>query len=59
MKYITILLIAMFFTPVYANDAGSAPIKKGNLVLAKKRDHSQAAKETKKPAKSKNNKSKR
>lgn len=59
MKYIIALAatLALTMSPVYASDASNAPVKKGNLMLAKKKDHSKAeSKETKKPAKKSSNK---
>jgi opacity protein-like surface antigen len=52
MKYLIILAtsLALVMPPVFAADAAPAPgpVKKGNLMLAKKKDHSKAAE---KPAK--------
>ena len=43
MKYIIALAtsLALIMSPVYAADAPSAPVQKGKLRLAKKKDHSQ------------------
>lgn len=56
MKYIIALAtsLALTLAPVYAAE----PVKKGNLMLAKKKDHSKAAAE-KKPAKKAEKKSKK
>jgi opacity protein-like surface antigen len=50
MKYLIMLAtsLALVMPPVFAADAPNAPVKKGNLMLAKKKDHSKAAE---KPAK--------
>ena len=54
MKYIIALAttMALIMSPVYANE----PVKKGNLMLAKKKDHSKAQE---KPAKKSEKKSKK
>jgi opacity protein-like surface antigen len=43
MKYLLALVtsLALVLSPVYAADAPAAPVKKGKLMLAKKKDHSQ------------------
>jgi opacity protein-like surface antigen len=43
MKYLLALVtsLALVLSPVYAVDAPSAPVTKGKLMLAKKKDHSQ------------------
>lgn len=43
MKYLLALVtsLALALAPVYAADAPSAPVQKGKLMLAKKKDHSQ------------------
>ena len=52
MNYLAILALVSILTvpPLFAADAApaSGPVKKGNLMLAKKKDHSKAAE---KPAK--------
>jgi len=58
MKYLIALVtsLALMMGPVYAADAPATPVKKGNLMLAKKKDHSKAAE---KPAKKSEKKSKK
>jgi len=58
MKYIIALAtsLALIMPPVFAADAPNAPVKKGNLMLAKKKDHSKAQE---KPAKKSEKKSKK
>lgn len=58
MKYLIALVasLALVMPPVYAADAPNAPVKKGNLMLAKKKDHSKAQE---KPAKKSEKKSKK
>jgi hypothetical protein len=58
MKYLIVLAtsLALIMAPVYAADAPATPVKKGNLMLAKKKDHSKAAE---KPAKKSEKKSKK
>lgn len=58
MKYLIALAtsLALIMAPVYAADAPATPVKKGNLMLAKKKDHSKAAE---KPAKKSEKKSKK
>lgn len=53
MKYIVAIAtsLALIMPPVFAEDSG--PVKKGNLMLAKKKDHSKAAE---KPASKKTDK---
>lgn len=50
MKYILTIVtsLALIMPPVFAADTPAAPVQKGNLMLAKKKDHSKAAE---KPAK--------
>jgi hypothetical protein len=57
MKYLVAIAtsLALIMPPVFAQDAG--PVKKGNLMLAKKKDHSKAA--DTKPAKKADKKSKK
>jgi hypothetical protein len=57
MKYLTALITALSFlvTPVYANE----PVKKGNLMLAKKKDHNKAAAKPTQPAKKAEKKAKK
>lgn len=59
MKYLIALAtsLALMLPPVFAQEAPNAPVKKGNLMLAKKKDHSKAAE--KKPAKKAEQKSKK
>lgn len=58
MKYIISLVtsLALIMPPVFAADAPAEPIKKGKLMLAKKKDHS---KQAEKPAKKADKKSKK
>lgn len=58
MKYLIALAtsLALIMSPVYAADTPSGPVKKGNLMLAKKKDHSKAAE---KPAKKAEKKAKK
>lgn len=57
MKYLITLVTSLaLMMPVYAADAPNAPVKKGNLMLAKKKDHSKAQE---KPAKKADKKSKK
>jgi hypothetical protein len=58
MNYLAILALVSILTvpPVFAADAPATPVKKGNLMLAKKKDHSKAAE---KPAKKSEKKSKK
>lgn len=57
MKYIALLItsLALIMPPAFAADAAptaqSAPVKKGKLMLAKKKDHSQASAPKKKSKK--------
>lgn len=53
MKYLIAIAtsLALIMPPVFAEDSG--PVKKGNLMLAKKKDHSKAAE---KPASKKTDK---
>jgi hypothetical protein len=54
MKYLITIITALSFlvAPAYANE----PVKKGNLMLAKKKDHSKAAEKPAKKATKKSNK---
>lgn len=58
MKYLIALAtsLALIIPPVYAADTPNTPVKKGNLMLAKKKDHS---KDAEKPAKKADKKSKK
>lgn len=58
MKYLLAILtsLALMMSPVYSQEAPNTPVKKGNLMLAKKKDHSKAAE---KPAKKSEKKSKK
>ena len=58
MNYLAILALVSILTvpPAFAADAPNAPVKKGNLMLAKKKDHSKSAE---KPAKKADKKSKK
>lgn len=57
MKYLIALATSLaLMMPVYAADTPNAPVKKGNLMLAKKKDHSKAQE---KPAKKADKKSKK
>jgi hypothetical protein len=58
MNYLVILALVSILTvpPAFAADAPNAPVKKGNLMLAKKKDHSKAAE---KPAKKAEKKAKK
>jgi hypothetical protein len=58
MNYLLLLAVvsALTLPPAFAADAPNAPVKKGNLMLAKKKDHSKAAE---KPAKKSEKKSKK
>lgn len=58
MKYLIALVtsLALVMPSVYAADAPNTPVKKGNLMLAKKKDHSKAQD---KPAKKSEKKSKK
>lgn len=53
MNYLVILtLISVLTIPsAFAADAPNAPVKKGNLMLAKKKDHSKAPEPAKKSEK--------
>lgn len=58
MNYFLILALvsALTIPSAFAADAPNAPVKKGNLMLAKKKDHSKA---DEKPAKKADKKSKK
>jgi hypothetical protein len=58
MNYLVILALVSILTvpPAFAADAPNAPVKKGNLMLAKKKDHSKAAEQPKKSSKKANKK---
>jgi hypothetical protein len=53
MNYLVILALVSILTvpPVFAADTPNAPVKKGNLMLAKKKDHSKPAEQPKKASK--------
>lgn len=53
MNYLAILALVSVLTvpPVFAADAPNAPVKKGNLMLAKKKDHSKPAEQPNKTTK--------
>ena len=57
MKYLIALVTCLTLTmaPAYANE----PVKKGNLMLAKKKDHSKAAAKPTQPAKKADKKAKK
>jgi len=61
MNYLAILALVSILTvpPAFAADAPNAPVKKGNLMLAKKKDHSKAAKPAKKTEKKAEKKAKK
>lgn len=57
MKYLLAIVTSLaLMTPVYAQNTPNTPVKKGNLMLAKKKDHSKAQE---KPAKKSEKKSKK
>ena len=58
MNYLILLALvsALTIPPAFAQETPNAPVKKGNLMLAKKKDHSKPAE---KPAKKADKKSKK
>ena len=53
MKYLLIIAtsLALIMPPVFAAGASSEPVKKGKLMLAKKKDHNKPAGKPTQPAK--------
>jgi len=58
MNYLVILALVSILTvpSAFAADTPNAPVKKGSLMLAKKKDHSKAAEQPKKATKKSNKK---